>query len=449
MEEREATRKISQGEVSDKDKKVHEQESIPSSLGRPKGGAPIRTLELVRAKFDKVLGIDPLKQTFIADVFFEFKIRGGAHDADLTREGNGPPSQVFPQDTLRPSARWYLNQFDFANSCWFTMHKDTMAAVRGDDIHLRFRANGEFAEQLEMEEFPFDMQELTVKLIVHCIIGGFVGVEVVAPNFRDDFSDANGVRSIDRAQYAERAQQVIRAQAESIPSGSFKVDTFHLHNVWELSPDVTGAIDVHADEFPQMSITCNVRRRPEFYLWNVVVTMVLLEALSFGAYILDSLDIEGLSGRISLAFTLVLTCGFYRSSNSQFTPPVATMTLLDEYMLQTALIIGVSVAFHVVLAIERHLWLEPYLMGTQLIAMIAQHVYAFWRAQTSIATSEHLFRESTSAIGLSMPARLSKAESRIALLKRSGTVRIFSQEKGAYVELPDPERESASDAVAA
>ena len=75
-----------------------------------KGPPPVRTLELVRAKFDKVLGINPVAQTFKADCFFEFKIRGGAHDRDLTREGDGPPSTHFPSDTLRPSARWYLNQ---------------------------------------------------------------------------------------------------------------------------------------------------------------------------------------------------------------------------------------------------------------------------------------------------------------------------------------------------
>ena len=69
---------------------------------------PVRTFELVRAKFDKVLEINALKQTFFADIFFEFKIRGGALDEDLSREGDGPPSTHFPKDTLRPSARWYL-----------------------------------------------------------------------------------------------------------------------------------------------------------------------------------------------------------------------------------------------------------------------------------------------------------------------------------------------------
>ena len=60
-----------------------------------------------------------------------------------------------------------------------------------------------------------------------------------------------------------------------------------------------------------------VRRKPDFYLWNVVVTMILLELMSLASYVLDPHDTEGISGRIGLALTLVLTCGIYRSANAQ------------------------------------------------------------------------------------------------------------------------------------
>ena len=411
-------------------------DAITPSL-KPKGNAPIRTLELVRAKFDKVLGIDALKQTFFADVFFEFKIRGGAHDPDLTREGNGPPSTNFPQDTLRPSARWYLNQFDFSNAVTFDLHHDTMAQIRGDDIHLRFRANGEFAEQLEMEEFPFDTQDLTVKLIIHCILGGAVGVEIVAPNYTDAYSDANGVRVIARdAAYKQRVAELIRQkpeEQEDIPRDRFKVDTFHLHNVWDMSHDVVGRIEIHADEFPQMSMRCLVRRKPEFFLWNMVVTMLLLEMLSFSAYALDPLDIEGISGRISLELTLVLTVGFYRSANSLYTPPVATLTLLDEYMLQTAVAIGVSVLFHALLSVESNTWLQPWFIAAQALMVISQHIYAFWRMRRSVKRTWHLF-EGMHEETVSVPSTGSMGGTTKKLM-RSPTKRIFDSVKGEYVEL--------------
>jgi hypothetical protein len=210
-------------------------------------GPPIRTLEFVRAKFIQALNIDALKQTFMADVFFEFCIRGGALDPDLTREGDGPPSGTFPGDTLRPSARWYLNQLEFSNSLSNEKHSDTCVVTRGNDLHLRFRATGEFSEQLEFDDFPFDTQELTVKLIMHCVLGGFVAVEFVPPGFTDEFTAGpDNARLLPRDKY--QVETAIHAPPLRIPKDHFKVDSFHLHNVWDLSTDLSGAIGVHAHE---------------------------------------------------------------------------------------------------------------------------------------------------------------------------------------------------------
>lgn len=240
-------------------------------ISRQPRGPPIRTLEVVRAKMVQVFGIDALKQTFTADVFFEFVIRGGAHDLDLTREGDGAPSTHFPADSLRPSARWYLNQVEFSNSVTNSRHSDTCVVTRGDDVHLRFRATGEFSEQLEFEDFPFDTQELTVKLIVHCVLGGFVAIEFAPPGFVDEWSrPPHGERSVPREEY--NLEAAVHMPPRRIPQQHFKCDSFHLHNVWELCDHLSGSIGVHAGEFPQLRMTVLVKRKPHFYLWNIVVT---------------------------------------------------------------------------------------------------------------------------------------------------------------------------------
>ena len=210
---------------------------------------------------------------------------------------------------------------DFSNSVHHSVHQDTVVQTRGHDLHLRFRADGEFAEQLELEDFPFDTQELTVKLIIHCIIGGLVGIEVRRFGYEDEHTnlEAHGMRAVPKKGY--NAAAIATAPPMSLPHDIFKVDSFHLHNVWDMSNDVSGSISVHASEFPQLSMACLVRRKPHFYLWNVVVTMILLEMMSLASYVLDPADIEGISGRIGLALTLVLTCGIYRSANAQVGRP--------------------------------------------------------------------------------------------------------------------------------
>jgi len=407
-------------------------------------GPPIRTLELVRSKFIQVLEVNALKQTFYADVFFEFKIRGGAHDEDLMREGDGPPTQNFPPDTLRPSARWYLGQIEFSNCVVSHLHKDTTVVTRGDDIHLRYRSIGEFSEQLELEDFPFDTQELTVKLIVHCMIGGFVGIEFVPPEYSDEHVGAHGLRSVPRSGYD--AMAVVSAPALRIPRDRFKVDSFHLGNVWDMSADVTGTIGVHAGEFPELRMTALVRRKPQFYLWNVVVTMVLLQAMSFAAYALDATDIEGLSGRISLTVTLVLACGIYRSANAQFSPPVATLTLLDEYVLLAATIIGFQVVTHALASVDECKWLEPWFIGAHVVFVVAQHGYSF-------IYRKHGAMEVAQELGFVSKAEPGESDGRASDWRRCwGTgqrrrfsvsaathvlnvVRVFSVEQGKYVEV--------------
>ena len=114
-----------------------------------------------------------------------------------------------------------------------------------------------------------------------------------------------------------------------------------------------------------------------FYMWNVVATMLLLQVMSFAAYALDPIDIEGLSGRIGLTVTLVLTCGIYRSANAQFSPPVATLTLLDEYVLLTSFIIGATLLTHALVSVERYAWLEPLFIQGHVVVMVLQHLYSF------------------------------------------------------------------------
>ena len=427
--------------------RINRQGSIISRelLNPQKAPPPVRSFELVRAKYDKVLEINALKQTFYADAFFEFKIRGGGLDEDQMREGEGPPTTYFPKDTLRPSARWYLNQFDFSNSVTHTVHHDTVAQLRGEDIHLRYRAFGEFAEQLELEDFPFDTQELTVKLIVHCVIGGVVSVEVVGPDYVDEFSGVNGVRAIPRDVFKrDREKAVLKFAKEpvQIKADFFKVDSFHLHNVWDLCNRVYGQVEVHAGEFPQLAMTCLVRRRADFYLSNVAVTMLVLEVMAFSGFAIEGATTEGIVGRISLAITLVLTCGIYRQTNAQFSPPVACLTLLDEYMLVSSLIIAGTVIVHAILALEvywyeTNAW-EPYMIGLMLFFVIWQHVYAiWWRVLPAIKEAQSLgFKDS----GLKLPGGRKEAVPHHHYSHMGAqAVRVFSSEKGryTYVELDE------------
>ena len=62
--------------------------------------------------------IDDVNQCFAAKVLIELRLVGGARDPNLVRkkEGSDDYLEVVPKDTLRPSAMWYLKQFEIANA---------------------------------------------------------------------------------------------------------------------------------------------------------------------------------------------------------------------------------------------------------------------------------------------------------------------------------------------
>ena len=71
---------------------------------------------------------------------------------------------------------------------------------------------------------PFDTQELTVKLIVHCVLGGFVAVEFAPPGFCDEYTRGPyAVRSVPREEY--NLEAAVRAKPRRIPQHHFKVDS--------------------------------------------------------------------------------------------------------------------------------------------------------------------------------------------------------------------------------
>lgn len=148
--------------------------------------APVRELELNRLQFVSLKGIDQINQCFHATIFLEFVIRGGAADEDLADVHNdewaGPPK--------RPSASWYLKQFEVVNDVspgGAIIVLKARAFVRGSDIVMQWKVDGSFGEAFELNNFPFDTQDMTVKFTVACANQGLTPVRIVRPQTERPF----------------------------------------------------------------------------------------------------------------------------------------------------------------------------------------------------------------------------------------------------------------------
>ena len=104
----------------------------------PKLPAPIRELYVNRLQLLQLRDINDVTQRFSAKILFEFLLLGGAKDPDLVRkkEVKGKEEEyldIVPKDTLRPTAMWYLKQFDITNATHMTV-LDQKVVEQGDNL---------------------------------------------------------------------------------------------------------------------------------------------------------------------------------------------------------------------------------------------------------------------------------------------------------------------------
>eukprot|EP00966_Prymnesium_polylepis_P327725 7383569-Prymnesium_polylepis.1 len=151
-------------------------------------------------------------------------------------EGMGRQSTVFPASG-RPSARWYLRQMEAINGTNVVENAtDTKVFVLGNDIVLRFRVSGNFSEELELYDFPLDVQALTVRITIQCRLDGPCPCRFTAP-----YDEKGNVSS-------------------SVLAG---IDSFSQGNVFIPYADMaagTGLLSSFESQFPMFEAMVGIRR---------------------------------------------------------------------------------------------------------------------------------------------------------------------------------------------
>ncbi|XP_038057953.1 gamma-aminobutyric acid receptor subunit beta-like [Patiria miniata] len=169
------------------------------------------------------------------------------------------------------------------------------------DAQVSYRMKATFKAGMTLHDFPFDHQELTIKLMSDW---PFTDVEFVKDmNIKD----------------------------------SIRLDTFTAGEEWVLSKHVI-AQPVLEDkaktgshrQYPLYYLTMHVRRKSGFYLWNVGLILMLILLLCFTCFAVSP---EEPADRLSVTVTLLLTAVAFKYVVSQSLPTISYLTLLDKYVL--------------------------------------------------------------------------------------------------------------------
>jgi len=260
-----------------------------------------RRLELRRAEFIELTEIDCAAQSFKGQLYLEFYFPDGAKDVDLSASGSDFPIGPNGKPTFRPPAGWYAKQFDFNNALYHQLLDEPVVRRHGDDLFFGLRYVGQWWEPMELKEFPFDAQDLTVSLAINCRTVGMMPVNLVVSPDADLSLSHNGfaLRQSWRPRVALNVEEMLVGASED-------------------------------RLFPTLTISALVLRRPGFVGFNVMLPMGSFPLLALCQYFVP---IEECESRLAITLTLVLTSVAYKSEVGRMTPDISYLTLVDKYVL--------------------------------------------------------------------------------------------------------------------
>ena len=153
---------------------------------------PRKTLSVMRVEVHRITAIVENDDTFVAQIFVKLAFKGMANDKHLTRlnpdvKGATLNTPYFPLDkdcnpTFKPNAAWYLEQLVFDNMaappCEQLRQRDAKVKKIDDDLVLEIYTEGKFYEKYELQDFPFDAQDLTFHLTLNVQVDGKLGMDL-------------------------------------------------------------------------------------------------------------------------------------------------------------------------------------------------------------------------------------------------------------------------------
>lgn len=179
--------------------------------------------------------------------------------------------------------------------------------VRGGSNQVRLRFDGDFSKKFEVEDFPFDFQDLTM---IFTLAHSDATVAAYNPSLR-----ANNF--------------IVHTRFLALPE--FQVNSVHLS-------------ETVLDDFSHLFATVRISRHARSYVLSLFMPTALMGAISFAAFL-----IEDYFDRLTAEVTLLIAMVSLLLVGGDRTDSGASVTILDRYMYATFAFITVVIsAFAVV-----------------------------------------------------------------------------------------------------
>jgi len=255
----------------------------------------------------KVGEINTLKEQFEADILVRLKWREPELD-------NVPLEKA---ETINWAKMWNPKVF-IDNAVGEPKYTGSELLMKSPEGHAyvieRKRYRGTFMEQMELWEFPFDVQDLSIM-----VMSDLDATEL------DLVEDPDEIHKIQRQSFIDEQEWYLYKWIEGTKM--------------ELAPD-------RADPSirrPAINIKARAGRRPAYFVWNIFSVTFMIACLCFITF---SVHPSLVANRLQLTFIVMLTSVAFRFTVHQSLPRVSYLTYLDRYIIATMITLASVCLWH-------------------------------------------------------------------------------------------------------
>eukprot|EP00037_Helgoeca_nana_P006432 m.59226 g.59226 ORF g.59226 m.59226 type:complete len:1286 (+) comp17317_c0_seq1:49-3906(+) len=178
-------------------------------------------------------------------------------------------------------------------------HSGMVTLCKGSDppgvLYRSMRVSATFRDDSDLTWFPFDMQALSI------------GFRLWGSNVPDETDEGRILLPL-----------------------NVLMDLQHAHPEWiSLSANAT-SLEPRGDR-QKMTVTLNLRRRPMYFIFNVMVVIGILTTMCFGVF-RQTTNADDYEARCQTTLTLMLSSIAYKFFVADMVPKVSYLTVLDVYI---------------------------------------------------------------------------------------------------------------------
>ncbi|XP_036361945.1 cys-loop ligand-gated ion channel-like isoform X2 [Octopus sinensis] len=280
-------------------------------------------------QFAKVGEIDTLKEQYSADVIVKGKWREPALDGQThTLGGKTGEEHLCTREALEGiDIKKYWSPKLYIENTLGDPKENIRHRVNFNDkgeayIVEKRVIKGTFMENLELNDFPFDVQDLTVT------------VASELPSYEVELiEDIDEHHVVNRQSFVDEQEWHLYMHTETEKK--------------ELAIDQADATVRRS----ALSVKCRAARRPGYFVWNIFMVTFLICSLAFTTF---SVDKKYPQNRLQLSFTLVLTAVAFKSVVNQSLPRISYLTYMDKYLLISMVMLSTVCAWHGLVTLLDH-----------------------------------------------------------------------------------------------